>query len=123
MKTYKFVMPWPPTVNHYHQPVRMGRGVRIIKGKKAKEYAKLAASELDKLGMTGECLTERLSVSLKLNPPTLRKYDVDNRPKGVMDALTEAGFWLDDEQVDRLVLTKGEKIKGGSVDVMVSCYE
>jgi len=116
-------MPWPPTVNHYHQPVKMGRGVRVIKGKKAKEYGKDAVAALNSLNLAGERLTERLSVSLTLNPPTLAKYDVDNRPKGVLDALTEAEFWLDDEQVDRLIITKGEKVKGGRVDVKVACYE
>ncbi|WP_317472009.1 RusA family crossover junction endodeoxyribonuclease, partial [Cronobacter sakazakii] len=29
-----------------------------------------------------------------------RKRDLDNLPKAVFDALTSAGFWLDDGQVD-----------------------
>ena len=123
MRTYEFTMPWPPTVNHYHQPVRLGRVVRLIKGKKAKAYASEAVCALGELGLTGERLCDRLSVSLTLHPPTLAKYDVDNRPKGVLDALTEAEFWIDDEQVDRLTVTKGEKVKGGRVDVVVACYE
>ena len=123
MNSYEFSMPWPPTVNHYHQPVKMGRGVRIIKGKKAKAYAVDAVCELVELGLSGEKLGGRLSVSLTLRPPTLAKYDVDNRPKGVLDALTEAEFWLDDEQVDSLKVVKGEKVKGGRVDLVVSVNE
>jgi crossover junction endodeoxyribonuclease RusA len=55
-----------------------------------------------------------------LNPPTLRKYDVDNFNKALFDALSHGQFWLDDEQVDKLIVTKGVKIKGGNIQVKVS---
>ncbi len=119
MSDYEFEMPWPPTVNHYHQPIRVGKGARIIKGVKARQYAEMADKYLETMDLCGINLSERLSVHLTLHPPTLAKYDIDNRTKGVFDALSNAKFWLDDEQVDRLTLRKGDKIKGGLVIVRV----
>lgn len=120
MSDYKFNMPWPPTVNHYHQPAIVNGRPRIIKGAKARKYAKDAADHLKSIGIGGELISERLSVSLAIHPSTLAKYDIDNRTKGVFDALSNVGFWLDDEQVDRLTIIKSEKIKGGLVTISIT---
>lgn len=119
MPNYEFTMPWPPTVNHFHQPIRVGKGARIIKGVKARKYSADIVDYFINIGVGGEQLSGRLSVRLILHPPTLAKYDVDNRTKGVFDALSESGFWIDDEQVDVLIIKKADKIKGGSVEVKV----
>lgn len=116
---YEFELPWPPTINHYHQPIRVGRGVRIIKGAKARAYQVDAVAALSALGLSGEEISGHVNVSITLNPPTLASYDVDGRPKGILDALTAAGFWLDDSQVQRMTVQKGEKVKGGNVMVRV----
>ena len=121
--SYEFEMPWPPTVNHYHQPVRIGKSARIIKGQKAREYSSLIIKHMTDLCLDSEAISERLSVSIVLNPPTLRKYDVDNRTKAIFDALSDCGFWLDDEQVDRLIVTKGVKTKGGNVKIKVEVIQ
>lgn len=122
MSDYNFEMPWPPTVNHYHQPVRMGQGVRIVKGQDAKQYAKDCEKWLRDLGLENERIAEdkKLSMKLILHPPTLRRYDVDNRTKGIMDALSNSNFYADDSQVHKLIVEKGEKIKGGMVEVYIS---
>ena len=117
--SYEFEMPWPPTVNHFHQPIRVGKGARITKGAKARQYSKDMAVHLKELGLADEQLSDRLSVRLTLHPPTLAKYDIDNRTKGVFDALSESGFWVDDEQVDILIINKAEKIRGGKVVLRV----
>lgn len=127
MSDYDFEMPWPPTVNHFHQPVVMRSGkkpvARIIKGAKARQYSADMAEHLMILGLAGEQLAGRLSVVLTLHPPTLAKYDIDNRTKGVFDALSESGFWADDEQVDVLTIFKGDKIKGGKVILKVTSLD
>ena len=119
MTDYEFELPWPPTVNHWHQPVKMGRGVRVIKSKKARDYESLVIEVMTALKLDGEFLDGKLTVSLTLNPPTLARYDIDNRTKGVFDGLSAARFWLDDEQVINLIIKKGEKQKGGNVLVKV----
>jgi crossover junction endodeoxyribonuclease RusA len=122
---YNFTMPYPPTLNHYHQPVRIGKSVRIIKGAKARQYAKDMELHLESLGLRNEMINEsvKLSVTLTLNPPTLARYDVDNRAKGVLDALSNANFYADDSQIHRLTVIKGEKTKGGNVIVKVEVME
>lgn len=115
MSDYKFEMPWPPTVNHWHQPCRN----RIIKGVKAREYESKAVAHIKGLSLGSEALSSNLRVSLTLHPPTLARYDIDNRTKGVFDSLSAAGFWIDDCQVVSLTIKKAEKIKFGKVIVEV----
>lgn len=115
MSDYSFWMPWPPTLNHWHQP----RGNRIIKGSKAREYESKAVAHLKSLNLSGEALGSNLRVTLTLHPPTLARYDIDNRTKGVFDSLSAAGFWIDDCQVVSLTIKKAEKIKFGKVTVEV----
>lgn len=112
---YEFDMPWPPSVNHWHQPCRG----RIIKGKAARDYEKLAVEHLKSIGIFGEHVAQDLCVKLELMPPTMARYDIDNRTKGVFDSLSAAGFWIDDSQVVELSIVKGDKIKGGLVNVCV----
>lgn len=124
--SYEFIMPWPPTLNHYHQPIKMGdKGVRITKGAKARKYAKDMEQHLKDLGLCGERIDERvkLAMHLTLNPPTLARYDIDNRTKGIMDSLSNANFYADDDQVHKLTIIKGEKIKGGNVIVKIEVME
>lgn len=116
MSDYEFTMPWPPSVNQWKSPFRN----RMILTKKGRDYREKALNALFNLGLSGERLGGRLSVSLTLNPPTLRKYDIDNFCKSLFDALTHAEFWVDDEQVDRLTIQKGEKVQGGSIVVCVT---
>ena len=120
MSDYEFELPWPPTTNHWLKPIRMGKSLRMMKSKDGKEYAKLVLMTMHNAGLSGEKLTGRLYVKITLNPPTLRKYDVDNRTKAIFDSLSECDFWEDDEQVDRLTIIKGEKIKGGNVLVKIT---
>ena len=55
-----------------------------------------------------------------LNPPTLRRYDIDNFNKALFDSLSHGKFWLDDEQVVSLKIKKGEKIRGGNVKLIIT---
>tara|TARA_R110002124_G_C8587116_1_gene482966 strand:+ start:177 stop:530 length:354 start_codon:yes stop_codon:yes gene_type:complete len=113
--SYEFEMSWPPSVNGYWRTFRN----RQIISKRGREYRKNSLLLLDSIGLSNEELSSRLSVSVTLNPPTLRKYDVDNFTKAAFDALSVAKFWLDDEQVDRLTVTKGVKTKGGNIQIKV----
>ena len=116
MADYVFDMPWPPSVNGYWRTFRS----RQIISKRGREYRKYALDVLSWNELQGERLAERLSVSIKLHPPTLRKYDCDNFTKAAFDALSHAEFWQDDEQVDKLTVEKCEKVKGGKIMVKVT---
>jgi crossover junction endodeoxyribonuclease RusA len=116
MSDYEFELPWPPSVNGYWRTFRN----RQIISKRGREYRSNAIDLMQSYGLSGEMLTERLQVHLTLHPPTLRKYDVDNFCKATFDALSHAGFWEDDEQIDSLSIKKAEKIKGGRVIIRVT---
>jgi len=73
------------------------------------------------IGIEDKLHEGEVAVSMVLNPPTLRKYDIDNFTKAVFDGLTHAGFWIDDEQVTSLIIQKGEKTKDGNVMMKICC--
>ena len=116
---YEFELPWPPSINGYW---RSFRGRQII-SKKGRDYRKESLRLLGVMGLTGEKLEGRLSVSITLYPPTLRKYDIDNWCKAPLDALTHAEFWIDDEQVDRLTIQKGVKTPPGKIVFKIQVIE
>lgn len=119
MSDYNFTMPWPPSVNAWKSPFRN----RMILTKRGREYRVAALSAMSELGINNESIDKKVSVSLTLNPPTLRRYDIDNFCKSLFDAMTLAKFWLDDEQIHELKIKKGEKTKGGNIQVRVNILE
>lgn len=62
----------------------------------------------------------RLQVFMEINPADKRVQDIDNRIKAALDALTHAGVYIDDSQIDRLVVQRGPIIKGGQMKVIVT---
>lgn len=116
MSDYKFTLPYPPSINSYWATFRNRR----ITTKRGRDYVKLVAEEMIKLNLHSEMVSDDIAFEMTINPPTLRKYDVDNFTKGVFDALTKCDFWVDDEQVQKLTVRKGVKIKGGNVEVAIT---
>lgn len=113
--SYEFELPWPPSINGYWRAFNN----RQIISKRGREYREDCIAAMGGFGLYNEGLHQRLSVSLTLNPKTLRSYDVDNFTKAVFDSLTHARFWGDDSQVDILTVKKGVKTPGGNVIVKV----
>jgi crossover junction endodeoxyribonuclease RusA len=87
---------------------------------RGRAYRAAVIKEMERQGLSGEFLSGDLEVHITLNPPTLRRYDCDNFAKSLLDALTHAGFWIDDSQIQILTIKKGLKVAGGGVDVKVS---
>ncbi len=112
----EFKMPWPPSVNGGYRSVVRNR---IILSKRGRQYRDNAVAHLIDLKLYGMKLSDKLCVELVLNPPTLRRYDIDNFNKALFDALSHGNFWLDDEQVVELKIIKGEKVKGGNIEIKV----
>jgi len=111
-------LPLPPSINHYWGQVGHRRFVS-----KAGVAFKEAVSEyvidyrVPKLG------TARLSMTVVLYPKDRRKQDIDNRIKALWDALADAGVFDNDEQIDILMIERGEIKKGGGCLVYLNVIE
>ena len=109
-----FTFPLPPTINHYYGQ-RPGAGRYI---KQAGKDFRLAVAEI--VAEAGHALIDgRVRLLGVMHFATKRRQDLDNRIKPLQDALTHAGVWLDDEQIDDLHFIRGDVLKGGSVRVMI----
>lgn len=104
-------LPYPPSMNHYW---RSGRGHIYISKEGLAYRARIYAmvGEVDRF----EC---RLSVTIFATMPDRRKRDLDNLYKVLLDALTKAGVWVDDSQIDHLAITRGPVAKPGGVRVEI----
>lgn len=107
-------LPFPPSVNRYWRHVGMGGGVRVLLSREGRRYkAAVWATVRARVG-TGEPLTGRLAVDVRLYPPDRLRRDIDNfGGKALLDALTEAGVWQDDSQLDELRIRRCAVCPGG----------
>lgn len=112
------VLPWPPSINHYWKHRVIGRRAHVYLSKEGVAFKSLVNAAVLQARPIKQ-FTGRIGVSIVLNPPTLRKFDIDNRVKATLDALTGAGIWVDDEQVDDLHIVRGDKIKGGQMTIKI----
>lgn len=96
--SFEFSLPWPSVTGN--RSVRhAGKGVHY-KTPEARAYEGAVAQIVASMGMG--CLMGKkplagpLKVVWLLSPPDRRSRDVDNARKVTADALTRAGFWVDD---------------------------
>lgn len=64
-----------------------------------------------------------VSVHVQLYMPDKRIRDIDNHLKAIFDALTAAVVWLDDSQVDRILVERMGVEKGGRAVVDIKPME
>lgn len=111
-------LPFPPTVNTMWR-----RGQRSTylskKGRQYRTDAVAAVLEQFPDRPFADSMDQRLEVSIHLEPPDRRQRDLDNYPKAILDTLTHAGVWVDDSQIDKLHITRGDKVKGGRATVTI----
>lgn len=101
-------LPYPPSGNH---SVKNGRGRHYVPSGVLKYRNQVAWIVQGHRGAKLEC---RLEVRCVLHMPDHRKRDLDNAWKTTADALTKAGLWKDDSQIDVLLLERGEVSKTGA---------
>lgn len=108
-------LPLPPSVNHYWGT----HGYRRFVSKAGKEF-KLAVQDYVIENAVPKLGEKRLEMQVTLYPKDRRKQDIDNRIKALWDALAEAGVFDNDEQIDILIVQRGEIRKGGGCLVLIN---
>jgi crossover junction endodeoxyribonuclease RusA len=113
--TYTIELPYPPSVNGYFASVHG----RQILSKKGRDY-RTAVITAVLLNGRPKTFAGRLTLDVMLYPPDLRRRDLDNVCKSLLDALGKALIYEDDSQVDDLRIRRGKVTKPGKAVVTVS---
>lgn len=111
---FQLQIPFPPSVNTYWG----FRGSHRFLTAKAKAFKAVVASEFRASGQRGFGKA-RLHIDIRLHAPDKRARDIDNVVKSTLDALTQAGVFVDDSQVDVLHVQRLAPIKGGMAVVKI----
>ena len=112
------VLPFPPTLNHYWRvDQKTGRPYLSDAGKAFR--ADVHEAVLKQLKLPLPRLSGRLGVAVEVSAPDQRRYDIDNRLKGLLDALAHAGVYGNDEQIDRLTIERAPPCTSGFSKVQI----
>ena len=117
-------LPWPPSANTYWRHITRGKlAGRHLISEKGRAY-RTAVMEAVLLQGAAKRLNGLLKIEIKAFVPDRRRRDLDNLSKGLLDAMTHAGVWLDDSQVDdtrtyRARDDRGELIIEGKVVIKI----
>ena len=110
-------LPFPPSLNaYYRHPSKGPLAGRHLISAKGREYRSEVIRRIAPLNCSAR---GRLAVVITCHAPDKRRRDLDNLVKGLSDALTHAGLWADDEQIDDLRIIRGANVSGGKVVVSV----
>lgn len=110
------ILPWPPaglTPNGQH-------GHWHAKASAARDYKRACWAACKAAGLR-QMDADAVEVGVIFQPPSLRRYDLDNqlaRIKQALDAVSEA-IGIDDGRWVRMTLERGDKTPGGAVIVSI----
>jgi crossover junction endodeoxyribonuclease RusA len=121
-----FSLPWPPSVNHYWEPVSrpVKRGSSkhrawLILTDRAKEYRLLACNAIRLQRVPCGKLSGLLRIHLTCHPPDLRDRDLDNLLKGLLDSMAHASIIRNDADFDEISMKRGPVVANGRIDVLI----
>lgn len=111
-------LPYPPSVNTYWRHPTTGKlaGRHLIseKGRAYRDAVLNCVRESKVTRMSGP-----VAVDIVAYMPDRRRRDLDNILKSLLDSLTHAGVWDDDDQVHDLRIRRGPHI-GGMVKIKIT---
>ncbi|MDF3665279.1 RusA family crossover junction endodeoxyribonuclease, partial [Enterobacter hormaechei] len=97
---------------------------RHLISEKGRAYQSAAcAAIIEQLRCLPKPSSSPAAVEILLFPPDARRRDIDNYNKALFDALTHAGIWEDDSQVQRMLVEWGPKVPGGRVEISIKKHE
>jgi len=109
-----YIPGFPPSVNNYYGHTKTG--IMYLK-KSGNAYRDVVAKSVTEQHAKDIICGQRIWVEVVLHPPDQRIRDLGNYDKCLMDALTHAGVWDDDSQIDQQMLLRGVPIRGGMVKI------
>jgi crossover junction endodeoxyribonuclease RusA len=118
VKTYRITLPWPPSNNRYY---RHNRGRTHI-STEGVAYRNAVAIIVRK-SLLNIRTAAPLKMRIECHMPDRRRRDLDNLQKAAFDALTKAGFWMDDCQVIDYQVVKMPIVKGGRLELTITELE
>jgi crossover junction endodeoxyribonuclease RusA len=99
-------LPYPPSNNSYwRRPTKGPLAGRVLISEEGRAYREAVLQLVDDYK-----LPDRLRVEIEATMPDRRRRDLDNLPKAVLDALTHAQVWGDDNQIDDLRIYRAPEI-------------
>ena len=115
MSVLSIEVPYPPSVNTYWRRV----GPRTIISKKGRLYQGVVGGIVRASGWDLK-LDGKLKVAIQAYPPDARRRDIDNILKALLDALGNAGVYIDDSQIVDLHVFKLDPLRpNGLVHVTI----
>ncbi len=115
-------LPWPPSVNAMWRTPRSGPlAGRTLLSEEGRAYRRAVADAVLQQG-SPRIGGARLALDLEARMPDRRRRDLDNLPKAILDGLTYAAVWDDDEQIDDL-RTWRSGLMGGVIVARLSVFD
>jgi crossover junction endodeoxyribonuclease RusA len=119
-ESFTVTLPWPPSTNRIWRNVVTGGKPRTLLSEDGRRYRSDVGTQCMISRINAKQLSGRLEVSMIAYPPDNRSRDIDNLIKACLDAMTHAGVWVDDSQIDILSIRRGGIKKGGAMAVTFS---
>jgi crossover junction endodeoxyribonuclease RusA len=113
------VLPFPPSANHYWRHLTSGKlAGRTLISAEGRVFREQVMRNAQAERWPSFNPDQRLSVRILAYMPDKRRRDLDNLLKSALDALTHAGVWADDSQIDSLLIERAATL-GGMLKVEV----
>lgn len=104
LRMLTFTLPMPPSVNTLYGQGH--NGAKFLLPDQKHFRATVISIVRDAMCDAASPLAERIEMRLRLFYANKRRTDISNRIKSLEDALTHAGAYLDDSQIDRLTVER-----------------
>lgn len=114
-KTYRFVLPYPPSANAYWRSIVIKGSVRVLVSKDAKQYKERAGMIARRLFPTP--LKGPIGIQLRVYRPE-KRGDLSNRIKVLEDALSGIAY-DDDSQIVEIRAYRHDSPRDGKVEVSI----